>query len=280
MTALELGNPTLRADELAGELAAHLARRYSPSELAELRARFAAEHIVVLPGMCPPKLFGPIRDEACAIMARHGRALDSSFAITDGTRRVMRTVGQPVIKDEGPLIDAFYFAPPLLDFVASVVGEQVHTCPYPGEHYVISRLDRAGGTHGWHWDDYTYGIILVLEAPPYTHGGFVQAVPNTSWDKTNPDVYGALLSSQVRSYELRPGDAYLVKTNTTMHRVYPIRGEGRRTIVNMTLASTADLDLEFTHETNDALFGGIRDPRRAAGEPGSAEQPQVLDASP
>jgi len=184
------------------------------------------------------------------------------FEITDGTPRNMRTVGQPVIKDKGPLIDAFYFAPALLELVERVVGEQVHTCPYPGEHYVISQLDRHGDTHGWHWDDYTYGIILVLEAPHYTQGGFVQAVPNTAWDKANPDVYGALLSSQVRSYALAPGDGYVIKTNSTMHRVHPIRGEDRRTIVNMTLASTADLSRQFTHETNDALFGGVRDPRQ------------------
>jgi hypothetical protein len=173
----------------------------------------------------------------------------------------MTTVGQPVISTEGPLIDAFYFSRGLREFLAEIVGEELFTCPYAGEHYVISRLGRSGDTHGWHWDDYTYGLILVLEAPHYREGGFVQAVPNTSWDKENPDVYGALISSQVRSYALEPGDAYIVKTNTTMHRVHPIRGEGRRTIVNMTLASADDLTRPMSHETNDALFGGITDPR-------------------
>ncbi|MEU5696338.1 hypothetical protein [Actinosynnema sp. NPDC020468] len=239
----------------------HIDRAFGPDAVAELRVRFEQEHIVPLRGLCPPEMFEQIKDEACDIIDRHGTTHDLTFEITDNTPRNMTTVGQPIIKDEGPLIDAFYFAPVLLDFVGKVVGEQVHTCPYAGEHYVISRLGRSGDTHGWHWDDYTYGIILVLEAPHYTQGGFVQAVPNTSWDKQNPDVYGALISSQVRSYALEPGDAYVVKTNTTMHRVHPIRGDGRRTIVNMTLASTADLQAELTHETNDTLFGGVRDTR-------------------
>lgn len=249
------------AASVNGLMTRHLRGTFGPERLAELRADFATDHIVPLPGLCPPELFGPIRDEACDIMDRFGTSHDLVFEITDNTPRSMTTVGQPVIKDEGPLIDAFYFAPVLLDFVGQVVGEPVHTCPYAGEHYVISRLRRSGDTHGWHWDDYTYGIILVLEAPHYTQGGFIQAVPNTSWNKEHPDVYGALIKSRVRSYALEPGDGYVIKTNTTMHRVHPIRGDGRRTIVNMTLASTADLSRPMTHETNDALFGGVRDPR-------------------
>ncbi|MEU2654918.1 hypothetical protein ABZ615_06305 [Streptomyces sp. NPDC007325] len=251
------------ASEVSSLLARHFAKEFDADRMAALRAQFDAEHIVPLRQLCPPELFGPIKDEACAIMDRYGVTHDLVFKITDNTPRSMTTVGQPVIKDEGPLIDAFYFAPELIAFVGDVVGEQVHSCPYAGEHYVISRLGKSGDTHGWHWDDFTYGIILVLEAPHYTEGGFVQAVPNTSWDKENPDVYGALISSQVRSYALEPGDAYVVKTNTTMHRVHPIRGEGRRTIVNMTLASTDDLTRPMTHETNDTLFGGVRDPRSA-----------------
>ncbi|MET9619302.1 MULTISPECIES: hypothetical protein [unclassified Streptomyces] len=251
------------AEEVDGLLGRHFAEKFDAAATAEIREKFAAEHIVPLRGLLPPELFGPIRDEAFGIMDRYGVSHDLTFEITDGTPRSMTTVGQPVIKDEGPLIDAFYFSPQVLDLVSRVVGEKVHTCPYAGEHYVISRLLKSGDTHGWHWDDYTYGIILVLEAPHYTEGGFVQAVSHTSWDKENPDVHGALISSQVRSYALEPGDAYVVKTNTTMHRVYPIRGEGRRTIVNMTLASEDDLSRPMTHETNDALFGGVRDPRDA-----------------
>ncbi|MEW2268885.1 HalD/BesD family halogenase [Streptomyces griseofuscus] len=252
------------ASEVNGLLARHFAEEFDQDRMEALRRQFEDEHIVPLRQLCPPELFGPIKDEACAIMDRHGVSHDLVFEITDNTPRSMTTVGQPVIKDEGPLIDAFYFAPELIEFVGRVVGEKVHSCPYAGEHYVISRLVKSGDTHGWHWDDFTYGIILVLEAPHYTDGGFVQAVPNTAWDKENPDVYGALLSSQVRSYALEPGDAYVVKTNTTMHRVHPIRGEGRRTIVNMTLASAEDLTKPMTHETNDALFGGVRDTRSAS----------------
>jgi hypothetical protein len=252
-------SPRVTAADVDGLLAAHLAERFGPEQTRRLQADFAAEHIVPLRGLCPPALFPAIRDEAFALAERFGRDRNIVFEITDNTPRSMTTVGQPLIKEHGPLIDAFYFSPTLLQFASTLVGERLHTCPYPGEHYVVSRLRKSGDTHGWHWDDYTYGLILVLEAPHYTEGGFVQAVPNTSWDKEHPDVHGALLSSQVRSYAMEAGDCYLVKTNTTMHRVYPIRGENaRRTIVNMTLVNDHDLTRPLTHETNDALFGGVR----------------------
>lgn len=240
-------------DELLQE---HFTRGFTDERKQSLHDLFQAEHVVALRDLCPTDLLGAVKAEAAGIMDRFGVVHDFDMEITDGTPRHMASVGQPVIKDHGPLIHSVYFSPALRDLLSAIVGEELFICPYPGEHYVISRLTRSGDTHGWHWDDYTYGFILVLEAPDYRDGGFVQAVPHTSWDKENPDVHGALLKSVVRSYAFAAGDAYLIKTDTTMHRVYPIRGEGRRMIVNTTFASADDLERPMSHETNDTLFGG------------------------
>ncbi len=244
------------AAELGALLTSHLQKRYSEADRATVREQFQGQHLVPLRGFLSPELLAALRHEAFGIVDEFGVLRDLTLEITDNTPRHMKTVGQPVIKEHGPLIDAFYFSDAVKEFIADLVGEEVFTCPYPGEHYVISQMGRSGDTHGWHWDDYTYGFILVLEAPHYRDGGFVQGVPHTSWDKANPDVYGALLKSQVRSYALEAGDAYVVKTDTTMHRVHPIRGDARRTIVNMTWVSAEDLTQPRTHETNDILFGG------------------------
>lgn len=245
---------TMTIDET---LAQHFAQSFAGENLAALQARFRQEHVVSLPGFVPPALFEPLRQEAFGIVAEHGVVRDLVLDITDGTPRHMTTVGQPLIKEHGPLVHHTYFSPVVKQFLTQIIGEEVFTCPYPGEHYVISRLARSGDTHGWHWDDYSYGFVIILEAPDYRDGGFVQAVPHTSWDKSNPDVHGALLSSQVRSYAFKAGDAYVIKTDTTMHRVYPIRGAGQRTIINMTWVNAADLATPRTHETNDILFGGV-----------------------
>ncbi len=248
--------PRTDASRVDDVLAEHLARRFGAGERADLRAQFQRDHVAPLRGLCPPRLFEPLKAEAFDLMDRFGVARDFALDITDGTPRHMTTVGQPIIKDAGPGIDALYFSAALKAFLSEIVGEALSVCPYPGEHYVISRLHKSGDTHGWHWDDYAYGFVLVLEAPHYREGGFVQAVPHTAWDKRQPDVHGALLQSQVHSYAFEPGDAYVIKTDTTMHRVYPIRGNARRTIVNTTWANALDLAVPKTHETNDILFGG------------------------
>ncbi|WP_260639244.1 HalD/BesD family halogenase [Streptomyces angustmyceticus] len=255
MTVTTQEHPLAQASERLFEQ--HFASQFTAEKLTGLQTAFQSEHIVPLRNFCPPELLRPLQEEAFGIMDGHGVDRKFAFDITDGTPRQMTTVGQPVIKEHGPLVHATYFSSAVKTLLSQVVGEEVFTCPYAGEHYVISRLGKSGDTHGWHWDDYTYGFILVLQAPDYRDGGFVQAVPHTSWDKENPDVHGALLKSQVRSYAFEAGDAYVVKTDTTMHRVYPIRGETSRTIVNMTWASGDDLRREITHETNDALFGGV-----------------------
>ncbi|MET3135073.1 hypothetical protein AAKU55_005376 [Oxalobacteraceae bacterium GrIS 1.11] len=234
----------------------HLREYFSGDVLVTLREQFSREHCVPLRGFCPPDLFQALKDETLGIMDRHGVARNFNLEITDNTPRHMRTVGQPTILEHGPLIHSTYFSSVVKDVLSEVVGEEMFTCPYAGEHYVISQLRKSGDTHGWHWDDYAYGFVLILEAPDYREGGFVQGVPHTSWNKQNPDVHGALLSSTVHSYALKPGDAYLIKTDTTMHRVYPIRSDARRTIINTTWANAQDLRIPKTHETNDILFGG------------------------
>ena len=234
----------------------HIAENFSGDKLRTLQSSFQREHIVALRGFCPPELFPPLQAEAFGMMDRFGVARNLVLKITDSTPRHMTTVGQPVIKEHGPIIHAIYFSPVVKYLLSQLLDEEVFTCPYAGEHYVISRLQKSGDTHGWHWDDYTYGLVLVLEAPDYRDGGFVQGVQHTAWDKKNPDVHGALLKSQVRSYAFHAGDAYVIKTDTTMHRVYPIRSDSRRTIINMTWVKAADLDRPMTHETNNVLFGG------------------------
>ena len=126
----------------------HVAAEFSGERLAGLVERFAAEHVVPLRGFCPPGLLPAVRDEAFSIMDRFGVARDLVLEITDGTPRHMTTVGQPVVKEHGRLIHSLYFAPAMREFISAVVGEEVFICPYPGEHYVVSRLGRSGTRMG------------------------------------------------------------------------------------------------------------------------------------
>src|ERR1700761_992804 len=93
----------IRAPEVNRLLAEHWARTIGGGLLADYERRFAAEHTVVIRGACPPVLAGAIQAEACGILDRHGVRHRLRFEITDNTPRNMVTVGQPVIKAEGPL---------------------------------------------------------------------------------------------------------------------------------------------------------------------------------
>src|SRR5262249_54204682 len=112
----------LNIDEL---FAQHIAANFSGDRLEELQKQFQEEHVVPLRQLCPPALFGPLRDEAFDIMERFGVQRDFVLEITDNTPRHMTTVGQPIIKDHGPLIHFTYFSPVLKDFVSKVVGEEL-----------------------------------------------------------------------------------------------------------------------------------------------------------
>lgn len=81
---------------------------------------------------------------------------------------------------------------------------------------IITRLERAGDSHGWHWDDYAFALVWVVECPPPADGGSVQGVPRTRWNKREPGGPD-LASHPIHSWYLQPGDAYLMRTDTTLH---------------------------------------------------------------
>lgn len=93
----------------------------------------------------------------------------------------------------------------------------------------------------------------MIDCPPVAHGGFVQYVPHTEWNKNDPGLQQWFVTRPIYSIELIPGDLYLMRTDTTLHRVYPITG-GRRLIVNMGYASCGDLTKQISHETMDSLW--------------------------
>ena len=216
---------------------------------AELRERGAAK----VEFLVPAAVKGAVAQEAEALITSHGTRRDLVFHDTGDTPRRMRNVREEEIAKLGSVISAVYPTPGLRAALAAIAGEEVLECPYLPERFVITELKESGDTHGWHWDDYSFALVWIVDCPPITHGGFVQCVPRTAWDKTDPQLHKWFVTRPIHSLELFPGDLYLMRTNTTLHRVYPITG-GRRVIVNMAYASTGDLVRPITHETMDDLW--------------------------
>ena len=243
--------PLLEVRKLPDELQLHVTA-ISPTELSKARRDFSYLGAAKVPFLVPEAVKQAVAAEVLEL-AVTGVRRDLRFAETDGSPRKMSNVRRDEIFQHAGAIPAIYSAPGLRDALAEVVGERVHLCPYEPEQYLITRLEQDGDTHGWHWDDFRFALVWVVECPRVEDGGFVQCVPGTVWDKQNPSINRALVSRPVYSIELSPGDLYVMRTDTTMHRVYPLR-QGRRTILNMGFASTHDLDKDMSHETMDNLW--------------------------
>lgn len=194
-----------------------------------------------------------VASEALALANALGTRRNLSFRETDFTPRRMANVRACEILQHSQRISKAYDSAVAMHALVAIAQEQIYACPYEPERVVITRLERAGDTHGWHWDDHSFALVWVAECPDPADGGFVEYVPATTWDKRRPGVAGILRDRRIHRLEVGTGAVYLMRADTTLHRVHPIR-RGRRTIVNMAFASEADLARPATHETMDSLW--------------------------
>jgi hypothetical protein len=238
--------------ELLLDLELH-ASGIAADELARARREFTYLGAAKVPFLVPESVKRAIAGEVTDLADARGVRRTLRFHETDNSLRQMSNVRRDEVFQVASAIPALYAAQPLLEAMGKVAGEAVHECPYEPEQCLITRLEQNGDTHGWHWDDFSFALVWVIECPPAEDGGFVQCVPGTSWDKENASINRALVSRPLYSIELTPGDLYMMRTDTTMHRVYPLKA-GRRTILNMGFASTSDLDRPMSHETMDNLW--------------------------
>lgn len=232
----------------------HVHREVDNEQLWVSRKSFYETGFALVSYLLPADVKAMVAAEVNELLAEQSVRRDLRLAETGNSPRCMRNVTAADIRAHGGATVDLYGSRAFIRALSNVAGEQVLECPYEPEHYVITHLERPGDTHGWHWDDYSFGVIFVVDCPDVEYGGFVQTVPNTSWDKTNPQVFKQLVNNPIYSYELRPGDIYLLRTDTTLHRVHPVEEGARRTIINMAYAAERDLTKEISHETMEDLF--------------------------
>ena len=238
------------------QIDAHIAAQ--PAQLVDiLKDKFKDDHIVSISDLIPPDLNQKIRKEAKHLLSTEAKRRDLNIASTGNTPRHYSSVGRDQIKDGGTYIPAVFESDAILEFLSKIAGEPLNRVPYVPEEYIINSQNKAGDTHGWHWDDYTYALIWLVEAPGPFSGGRVEYVTKTQWDKENPEetVGNILRENEIRSAYIPSGTCYLMKANTTLHRVSPLSGEDSRTVIVYTFASEADMtDTTITHDTMEAIY--------------------------
>ncbi|HXZ02240.1 MAG TPA: hypothetical protein VEI03_19760 [Stellaceae bacterium] len=236
------------------ELAAHFEGLERDATFERWRERYLAEGLVRVREICPRGVWAHFAAEAQSLLDSYSVRQDIHVATTGGSPRRLMSVRRSYINRYGRLIPALYRSSVLRRFLANITQEPILICPYEDEQFVISLLSQPGDTHGWHWDDYRFGLVWIVESPPPELGGFVQCVAGTEWNKNDPQLCRAFIEKPIRSYAFDPGDLYFIRPDTTLHRVYPLQGSSRRVIVNMAWAGTADLGRTITHETTEAIY--------------------------
>lgn len=186
--------------------------------------------------------------EAERLLDGHGERRDLRLATTDYSPRSMSVVSSETIAAESDLISSLYHSSGLPEAIQGIAGERLCPCPQKDEEFLISRHEKTGDTHGWHWGDFSFALIWVLLAPPLEEGGLLQCVPHTNWDKSSPNILRYLCENPINTYYFATGDVYFLRTDTTLHRTIPLRSDVTRIMLNMTWASETDLRRTFTDD--------------------------------
>jgi L-lysine 4-chlorinase len=219
----------------------HTTRWLDTQALFEIRNRFARDGFVLVPDIVPAELKQTVKQEVLDLLGEHAERRDLLLKTTGGTPRFMSVVRSEIIAERSELIATLYECPALASIVEHIAGERPHPCPAKDEEFLITRQEKPGDTHGWHWGDFSFALIWIIDTPDIEYGGMLQCVPHTRWDKSNPQIHRYLCMNQIATYGFIPGDIYLLRTDTTLHRTVPLNREGTRIILNMTWASEQDL---------------------------------------
>ncbi len=238
------------------QVADHLAAM--PPQLTQmLAAQFCAETIVQIDHLLPSGLAATMQRQALRLIAGPATRRDMELAATGNTPRAYRSVGRDLIHTEHGPITAFFELNVIRSYLSEIAGEPLHKVPYEPEEYIVNSQEKSGDTHGWHWDDYTFALIWLVEAPHCMSGGRVEYIPDTEWDKEKPRecLERLIATREIRSRYIKSGTCYLMRANTTLHRVAPLAGDTRRTVIVFTYASTADLtNASISHETMEQIY--------------------------
>ena len=213
---------------------------HDAADIWTLRQRYERDGFIIVREAVPDGLRQAVRDEVFRLLDEHAERRDLRLATTGNTARRMSVVQSEKIGAGSALIRAVYNSPSLRRVLHGVAGAPMLSCTSIDEEFLITRQDHPGDTHGWHWGDFSYALIWIIEMPPVDAGGMLQCVPHTRWDKVNPRINEHLCLNPIRTYGFQTGDLYFLKTDTTLHRTVPLNRDGLRVILNMTYAGQTD----------------------------------------
>lgn len=227
---------------LTPQIKQHLQSTFDEDDIRQLAHQFSRNGFVKIPDIVSESLKAGIHQQAYQLLDEHAERRDITLATTDHTPRYLSVVHSETVSTHGHTIRECSESPALLDFLGRVAGEELLLDVKPDEKFVITKQQFKGDTHGWHWGDYAFALIWLVEVPPLECGGMLQCVPHTSWNKDKPLINHYLCEHPIHTYSFQPGDVYFLRADTTLHRTVPLSQDVTRVMINMTWACQQDID--------------------------------------
>lgn len=217
----------------------YLKQQFSDVDIQNLQNDFSKFGFVKIRDIAPQSLKDDLKSEVLRALKINAERRDLILATTGNTPRHLSLVRSELIQESSEFIVSVGNSESLLGFLAQVARETLYPAT-DDEKYIITRQEKPGDTHGWHWGDFSFALIWILETPPIEYGGMLQCVPHTSWDKDNPRVNEILCQNSIDTYGFVNGDVYFLRTDTTLHRTVPLNREATRIMLNLTWASSKE----------------------------------------
>ncbi|MGH8387577.1 MAG: HalD/BesD family halogenase [Pseudomonas sp.] len=222
--------------------ACYLSNLFPEQRIFTLRNKFSKDGFIKVNDIADTELKHLIKNEVLTLLEQQGERRDLLLTTTDNSPRHMSVVRSEWIAQQKGLIYKLARSPNLLELLSRIAGTEVIPQVSNDEEFLITRQEKKGDTHGWHWGDYSFALIWIIETPPISCGGMLQCVPHTYWDKNNSRINEILSNHPISTYGFLTGDIYFLRTDTTLHRTVPLSDDVTRIILNMTWADKRLID--------------------------------------
>jgi hypothetical protein len=219
-----------------------------PLTIRRLSVEFANTDYVKLPSFLAPGAWAALRSDAQDI-SEAGVARD--FLMPGYfTRRKMRGIGGQIIRSSSPSLVSMYENREIRCFLDAITGAKVHSCRHENEFMVMNIFDRTGATHGWHFDDPAFALILILDAPHHSEGGWLEYIDHNLAPSQRTEIarHGGLpvylsqptIKRAIKRRHHKQGDAYILRADRCLHRVTPVTTASRRAVLNLAYEDRSD----------------------------------------
>ncbi|MEM9279858.1 MAG: 2OG-Fe(II) oxygenase, partial [Pseudomonadota bacterium] len=166
-------------------------------------------------------------------------------------------IGDDQVPEASPL-KTLYRDEGFRSFIAQVVGEEA-LYPYADPLSAVNiHYARAGEELGWHFDNSSFAITLLIDKP---EGGgefeYLKDVRDADAGELNFDTVGELLDGKIRPsvLNMEPGTLVLFRGRNSIHRVTPTIGDKTRMLA--VLAYNSEAGIELSESARMTFYGRL-----------------------